>query len=159
MTDNRIDISITPAQVDSVLAALKTIEETIPGLIEQTPDQRKAMAHYSDKDLGYILKALSVAEQHPETLPPSFNLDEMRHDVDALQKLDVIVRALTRINGVYQDSLFAAGSESLGHERSIYQFVKTHNKLTGKLEDILAELSQHYARNKPAAKPDTPAAP
>lgn len=156
MPENRIDLTITQDQVDKVLAALKTIEEAIPGLIELTPEQRKGMARYSDKDLGFILKALSIAEQHPEILPPSFKLDEMRRDVDALQKLSTLFQAITRVAGIIGDSRYAAAGESQGHGRSVYQFVKTHNSLTGGLEDALDDLGKHFNRSKPA-KPDKPA--
>ncbi|CAG1020128.1 hypothetical protein MTYM_00076 [Methylococcales bacterium] len=149
MSENRIDLDVTQEQVDTILAALKTVEETIPGLIELTPDQRKGMARYSDKDLGFILKALSIAEQHPEILPPSFKLDEMRRDVDALQKLSTLFQALTRVTGIVGDSRYAAATESQGHGRSIYQFVKTHNNLTGERKTP----SPTSASTSPAASP------
>ena len=77
MTENRIDVAITQEQVDKVLRLFKEIEATLPGLIELTADQRQSMPRYSEKDLSFILKALAIAEQHPEILPPSFNLDEI----------------------------------------------------------------------------------
>ncbi|MFM8330137.1 MAG: hypothetical protein ACKN9T_00435 [Candidatus Methylumidiphilus sp.] len=156
MSENRIDLDLTQEQVDKVVAAFKTIEETLPGLIELTPEQRQAMPRYSDKDLAFILKAFTLAGQHPEIFPPSFSLDEMRRDVEALQKLDVILHTGHRVIGILEDSRFAAARESQSHGLTVYQFVKTHNALTGKLEDALADLSKHFARAKPA-KADKPA--
>ena len=155
MTENRIDVEITQEQVDRVLGLLKEIEASLPGLIELTADQRQSMPRYSEKDLSFILKALTLAEQHPEILPPSFNLDEMRRDVSALQGLDRILLDAHRVLGVLEDSRFAAARESQGHERSVYQFLKTHYALTGKLEDAVNEIAAHFARNKPP-KPDKP---
>ena len=155
MTENRIDVEITQEQVDRVLGLLKEIEASLPGLIELTADQRQSMPRYSEKDLSFILKALTLAEQHPEILPPSFNLDEMRRDVSALQGLDRILLDAHRVIGVLEDSRFAAARESQGHERSVYQFLKTHYALTGKLEDAVNEIAAHFARNKPP-KPDKP---
>ncbi len=155
MSENRIDLALAQEQVDKVLAGLKAIEDTLPGLIELTPEQRKGMSRYSERDLGFILKALDIAQQHPEILPPSFRLDAMKRDVDTLQKLDTLLRALPRLADKIGDSHFAAGSESEGHARSIYQFVKTHNSLTGGLEDALAELGKQFARK--SSKADKPA--
>ena len=155
MTENRIDVEITQEQVDRVLGLLKEVEASLPGLIELTAEQRQSMSRYSDKDLSFILKALAIAEQHPEILPPSFNLDEMRRDVSALQGLDRILLDAHRVIGVLEDSRFAAARESKGHERSVYQFLKTHYALTGKLEDAVNEIAAHFARNKPP-KPDKP---
>lgn len=156
MTENRIDTDIIQEQVDKVRILIKDIEAALPGLIELTPDQRQSMARYSEKDLPMILKAQTIAEQHPEILPPSFNLDEMRRDVHALQSLDNILLSARRLLGLLEDSRFAAARESLGHGRTIYQFVKTHNALTGKLEDAMNDLAAHFARAKPA-KSDKPA--
>lgn len=149
MTDNRIDVVITQEQVDKVLGLLKEIEATLPGLIELSPDQRRGMARYSEGDLSFILRALTIAEQHPEILPPSFNLDEMRHDVTALQFLDVVLHGARRVLGILEDSRFAASRESKGHGSSVYKFLQTHNALTGKLEDALNDLAEHFSHAKP----------
>jgi hypothetical protein len=156
MTENRIDVAITQEQVAQVVDLFKQIEAALPGLIELTAEQRQAMSRYSEKDLSFILKALTIAEHHPEILPPSFSLDEMRRDVSALQSLDTILLTAHRVLGILEDSRFAAARESLGHESSVHKFLKTHNALTGKLEDALAELDDHHARSK-SAKPDKPA--
>jgi hypothetical protein len=146
MPTNHIDAAITTTQVDQARNALRSLEAALP-FIDLTADQRQKMVRYSDKDLGYILKMLDVAEQHPEILPQGFDLEPMRRDVDALQKLGAVTRELTRVAGRLSDSLFAAGSESKGAANSVYQYLKAHNAVTGKLEDLLADVAQHYARS------------
>jgi hypothetical protein len=103
-------MSITQDQVDNLLATLKTIDASLPSLIKLTSDQRKNMAHYSDKELGFIEKTLQITEQHSEIYPANFNLDAMRRDIDTLQKLDSILYALVVLSGKFQDSRFAAAS-------------------------------------------------
>ena len=83
-------------------------------------------------------------------------LDEMHRNVSALQSLDSILLSAHRLIGILEDSRFAAARESKGHERSVYQFLKTHHALTGKLEDALNDIAAHFARSKPA-KTDKPA--
>jgi len=153
MAEHYLNMSITQDQVDTLLVTLKTIDTNLPSLIELTPDQRKAMAHSSDKDLGFIQKTLQLAEQHPEIFPANFNVSAMRRDVDTLQKLDTILYALVVLTGKFQDSRFAAGSQSLSQARTVYQFVKTHNQLTGRLEDAVADLAKQYAHSKPTKVP------
>ena len=153
MPTNHIDIAITQDQLDSVLAAVKALEAAAPFLIDLRSEQRKTMVRYSDKDLGFILKALAIAEQHPEILPPSFNLDAMRRDVDALNKLTTMLQGLTRITGLFEDSRYAAGSESEGHALTVYQFIKTHHALTGELEEAVADLGKQFARKPPKPAP------
>jgi hypothetical protein len=153
MSEQYLAMTITQEQVDTLLATIKTIDASLPSLIELTVDQRKSLPHYSDKELGFIHKTLQIAEQHPEIYPANFNLDIMRRDVDTLQKLDAILYAIVVLSGKLQDSRFAAASQSVTHARAVYQFVKTHNQLTGGLEDALADLSKQYAHSKPAKVP------
>ena len=155
MTEHYLAMSITQEQVDNLIATIKTIDASLPSLIELTSDQRNSMAHYSDKELGFIQKTLQIAEQHPEIYPANFNLDAMRRDVDTLQKLDSMLYALVLLSSKLQDSRFAAASQSISQARTIYQFVKTHNQLTGSLEDAVADLSKQYAHSKPVKEPTT----
>ena len=155
MTGIKIDLTVTQEQVEAVIDHLKKSDEVLPGLIDLTPEQRKSMAHYSDKDLPFIVKALAIAEQHPEILPPSIDLVAMRRNLNTLQNLDLILHVFTEVIGKLQDSRFYVGSISQGNGRSIYQFVKTHNALTGKLEDAMLELGKRYAHKTPP--PDKPA--
>jgi len=149
MSEHYLTMSITQVQVDNLLATIKTIDTSLPELIELTPDQRKGMSHYSDRELGFIQKTLQLAEQHPEIFPANFDVDAMRRDVDTLQKLDSMNYALEILQGKFHDSRFAAASQSVHQARTVYQFIKTHNQLTGALEDAVADLSKQYAHNKP----------
>jgi len=149
MNDYHLAMSITQAEVDTTLATIKTLNSSMPSLIELTPDQRKSMPHYSDKELGFIQKTQQIVDQHPEVLPANFNKEDMRRDIDTLQKLDTILYALVVLTGKFQDSRFAAASQSISQARTAYQFIKTHNQLTGSLEDAVADLSKQYAHSKP----------
>ncbi len=153
MNETHITLTVSPTQVDSILANLKAITDSLPDLIELNSDQRKSMAHYSDKDLGFIQKSLQIAEQHPEIFPSSFNLDSMQRDVDSLQKLNTLLHAIVLLSAKFQDSRFAAGNQSISQARTVYQFVKTHHKLTGTLEDAVANLAKQYRHTKTSKGP------
>jgi len=148
MIETHITMTISPPQVEAVLVNLKTITDSLPDLIELNADQRKSMAHYSDKDLGFIQKALQIAEQHPEIFPSSFKLEAMQRDVDTLQQLNILLHAVDLLSAKFQDSRFAAGNQSLSQARTVYQFVKTHHQLTGSLEDAVANLAKQYSHTK-----------
>lgn len=149
MIETHITMTISSPQVEAVLVNLKTITDSLPDLIELNADQRKSMAHYSAKDLGFIQKAMQIAEQHPEIFPSSFKLEAMQRDIVTLQQLNILLHAVDLMSTKFQDSRFAAGSQSLSQARTVYQFVKTHNQLTGSLEDAVADLAKQYAHNKP----------
>ena len=148
MNETHITMTINPPQVEAVLVNLKTITDILPDLIELNADQRKSMAHYSDKDLGFIQKAMQIAEQHPEIFPSSFTLQTMQRDVATLQQLNTLLHAVVLLSAKFQDSRFAAGNQSLSQARTVYQFVKTHHQLTGTLEDAVADLAKQYSHTK-----------
>lgn len=76
-------ISATLAQADreALLAAVATIKEKLPFLIDLTADERKALPKMGDKSRAFVSKALEVATQNPNFLPRSFDLGELRKDV------------------------------------------------------------------------------
>ena len=156
MLETHLTMTISPAQVEAVLVNLKTITDSLPELIELNTDQRKSMAHYSDKDLGFIQKAMQIAEQHPEIFPSSFKLESMQRDVTALQELNTLLHAVDLLSAKFQDSRFAAGNQSLSQARTVYQFVKAHHQLTGSLEDAVANLGKQYSHTKASKVADTP---
>ncbi len=49
MSENRLDLALAQEQVDKVLAGLEASEDSLPGLIELTPEQRKGMGRYSER--------------------------------------------------------------------------------------------------------------
>lgn len=51
--------------------------------------------------------------------------------------------------GKFQDSRFAAASQSISQARTVYQFRKTYNQFTGSLENAVADLSKQHANTKP----------
>jgi len=148
MIETHITMTISSPQVEAVLVNLKAITDILPDLIELNADQRKSMAHYSDKDLGFIQKAMQIAEQHPEIFPSSFKLEAMQRDVDTLEQLNTLLHAVDLMSAKFQDSRFAAGNQSLSLARTVYQFVKTHHQLTGTLEDAVANLAKQYSHTK-----------
>ena len=55
------------------------------------------MARLGDRNLAFARKALEIATQNPDFLPRSFDLDEMRRDLELFESLQPMLLALTRL--------------------------------------------------------------
>ena len=91
---NRISAALTQTDREAVMDAITTIKTRLPFLIDLTADERKALPKMGDKSRAFVSKALEVATQNPDFLPRSFDLEEMRKDVQLFEAMYPIVVAL-----------------------------------------------------------------
>jgi hypothetical protein len=159
MPDNRISAALTQADRQAVLAAVNTIREKLPFLIDLTPDERRTLLRMGDKSRGFVAQALTVAEQNEDILPRSFDVAEMRKDVDLLAALDPIMASLSQLSELVEDTYMAVGSEAYASALLVYQFARAAGKGAA-LDGALDALGQRFARKSKAAAgaqpPDKP---
>lgn len=107
MTTNQISAKLAQADRDAVMAAIATIKEKLPFLIDLTAEQRKSLPKMGDKSRAFVSKALEVATQNPDFLPRSFDLEEMRRDVELFESLYPVLLSLTQLQELVDDSCVA----------------------------------------------------
>ncbi len=146
-------ISATLAQTDreAVMSAVNTIKDSLPFLIDLTAEERKALPKMGDKSRAFVTKALEVATQNPDFLPRSFNLEEMRKDVQLFEAMYPIVVALTQLQELVDDTCLAAGSEAYAAALQVYNYAKASGQ-GGGLDGVVSELGQRFARKPRKAK-------
>lgn len=152
MNTNRIHATLAQESADAILAALGKIQEMLPFLIDLTPDERRSMAKFGEKNRSFVVKAEALAIQHPEILPRGFSLDEMKTDVTLVEQLYPIQLALTDLLGRIEDSYYAAGSEAYCAALQVYNYAKAAHVSTGALEAALGDLGRRFARRSHAAE-------
>jgi hypothetical protein len=154
MPANRVNATLSPEQAQVVQAALATLRANLPFLIDLTPDERKGMLKFGEKNRSFVAKAYAIAEQHPEILPGTFNLADLQADVGLVESLYPLLHSVTDLQGKLEDTYFAAGSEAYAGALLIYQYAKAANLATGILEDALDDLAKRFARRSayPASK-------
>jgi hypothetical protein len=69
MPTNRIDASFTSEQREKAKAALASLAESLPFLIDLGADERTTMLKFGEKNRSFVVKALAIAEAQPEMLP------------------------------------------------------------------------------------------
>jgi hypothetical protein len=160
MPDNRISATLSQADQQAVLAAIQTIRQKLPFLIDLTPEERRSLPRMGDRSRGFVAQALEIAAQNTDILPRSFDVDEMRKDVDLLAALSPVMTALSQLNELVEDTYMEVGSEAYMSGLLVYQFARSAGKGAA-LDNALDALGQRFARksrsaptgNTPPAKP------
>jgi hypothetical protein len=147
-------ISASLTQVDrmTVMNSIATIREALPFLIDLTAEERKALPKMGDKSRAFVSKALEVATQNPDFLPRSFDLEEMRRDVELYEALYPIVIALSQLQELLSDTQVTVGSEAYAAALQVYNYAKASGGGAG-LDGMVDELGQRFARKSRKPKP------
>ncbi len=153
MPANRINATFPTEQRERAQAALATLAETLPFLIDLSSDERAGMPRFGDRSRGFVSKALTIAEAHPEILPVSFRVDDFRTDVQLVEGLYPLRNAVETLLGRITDTWFAAGSEAYAAALLVYQYAKIHHLASGALEESLDDLGRRFARRSSKATP------
>jgi hypothetical protein len=158
MPDNRISASLSQADRQAVLDAINTIRTKLPFLIDLSPEERRSLPRMGDKSRGFVAQALEVAEQNPDILPRSFDVAEMRKDVELLAALSPVLAALAQLNELVDDTVMAVGSEAYAAALLLYQFARAAGKGSA-LDTALDSLGQRFARKSTPRAPSDKTTP
>jgi hypothetical protein len=152
MPENRVSAQLGEAERQAVFAAIETIRQKLPFLIDLTPEERRALPKMGDKSRGFVTQALEVATLNPDMLPRSFDVGEMRNDVDLLNALTPVVSALAQLHELVEDTYIAVGSDAYGAALMVYQSARAAGKGSGldSALDILGQRFTRKSRNTPA---------
>lgn len=145
MSSNRVSASLSLSDRDAVMSAIATIKETLPFLIDLTVEERKALPKMGDKSRAFVSKALEVATQNPDFLPRSFDLEEMRRDVELFESMYPVVMAMMQLQELLDNTYMTVGSEAYAAALSVYNYAKASGQGAG-LEVVVDELGQRFAR-------------
>ena len=154
MSENRISAQLSNADQAAVLAAINTIRQKLPFLLDLTPEERRSRPRMGDKSRAFVAQALNIAEQNADILPRSFDVAEMRKDVELVQALDPLLPALAQLQELVEDTYIAVGSEAYTAALAVYQYAKASGKGAA-LDNLLDALGQRFARKTAANKPKT----
>jgi hypothetical protein len=155
MPDNRISASLSQADLQAVMAAIGTIREKLPFLVDLSPEERRTLPRMGDRSRGFVTQAFEIASQNSDILPRSFDLEEMRKDVEMLAALSPVITALAQLNELVDDTYMAVGSEAYTAALSVYQYARAAGKGAA-LDGALDALGQRFARKSRGSSPQTP---
>lgn len=152
MSDNRISASLAQADRDAVIKAIATIREKLPFLVDLTTEERRSLPKMGDKSRAFVSKALEVATQNQDFLPRSFDLEEMRRDVEMFEALYPLLLSLNQLQELMDDTYVAVGSEAYAAALLVYNYAKASGKGAG-LDAVVDEMGRRFARKSRSVQP------
>jgi hypothetical protein len=154
MPYTNIDAEITDAQRSAVFAAIATIEQNLAFLVNLTPQERQALPKMGNATQTFVAKALEIAANNPQFVPPYVDLAAMRKDYDLSVRLQGIEMQLASLLEKASDTAMAAGSEAFVTALTLYNSLKAAAKVNVPGANALAsELGERFAQ---ASTPSTP---
>ncbi|MBD2437193.1 hypothetical protein [Nostoc sp. FACHB-110] len=152
MPEVKVSAKLSSADREAVMQAIATIKDKLPFLVDLTTEERKSLPKLGDKSRAFVSKALEIAAQNPDFLPRSFDVDEMRRDIELFEALYPILLSLTQLQELVDDTSVAVGSEAYAAGLLVYNYAKASGKGAG-LETMVDDLGRRFARKAKKVQP------
>lgn len=154
MSQDRVSGSLSADDRAAILEAIGAARARMPFLIDLTPDENRSLLRIGDKTEAFVRRALDVAERNPEMLPGSFDLEEMRADVDLYFQLQAVDWALTQFKELVSDTAGAVGEDAYRSALEIYNYAKLGS--AEGLDELRELMRRRFNRSgsRSAAAPD-----
>jgi len=122
--ENKVSVTISEAAITAITAAIATINQNLPVLINLTPDERQALPKMGDKTVAFVNKSFDYAKLNPRVVPTFLDMAEFGKDVNAVNVLRRVLIPLTQLYEKLDDTTLEAGSEALTAALIFYNAVK-----------------------------------
>ncbi|MBD1916107.1 MULTISPECIES: hypothetical protein [Cyanophyceae] len=151
MSINRISSNLSVTDQHEVMDLIAQINQKLSFLIDVGPQERRSMTKLGDRNRAFTRKALEIATQTPDFLPRSFDITEMRRDLELFEALQPMLLALTRLRELVDDTAVAAGDEAYRAALEVYRYAKANGSVAG-LDDLIDEMGRRFAQQGSRAK-------
>lgn len=153
---NRIDAVLTPEKAKEIIDAVLGFETELPFLTDQSREEIAELPKMGDRGLPFVMDSLTLGEQDDSFLPRSFDVEKMRKDVDLLQQLPPLIRAVEHFLELLKDTKILVESDAFAAALEIYAAAQR----SGNGEALTASLKamgRRFDRNpKPKEEPENP---
>jgi hypothetical protein len=151
MSYQNITATLSEADVQEIKAALQTIEQKLPFLINLTTEERRRLYKMGAKSLTFVNNSLTAAQSNRDILPATFDLEEFARDYQLSAALTDIFFGLQQLSEKVDDTLMAVSSEAMSSSLTVYDYVKTAAKKTPGLKTLADQLGDRFKaiRTKP----------
>ncbi len=160
MSENRISLKFTEAEITQINAAIQTLVSLLaPKLIALNAADKKRLSKISDDSIPFNEKVAQYVVSNPEFVPMFRTVDEFLTDFSAFRELRGFIRLLEQVFGNMQDTSMLAGSEADEFARAYYGAVGQAAKMgVPNAQAIYDDLSVRYEAqraNRPKKPPTT----
>jgi len=146
MLENKIDVVVTDENKTAVANAVQAVHDALPFLLDLTPDERRKMLVLGDRSVAFVNKALELADLNSDFLPGSFNVEEMRKDVNLYNDLRAIRASIVSLQELMEDTIMQAGNEAYSAALVVYHYAKSTRMHAEGLDELVDEMSKRFHR-------------
>ncbi len=125
ITNNRLNVTATEAQITAVKDALLTIATNLPFLIGLTAEERTALPSMDVNNKAFTEDAVNGAVNNPTLIPAYVNITHLQNDLTLFTQLDEVLTLARQLCERIEDTKILAGSEAYNAARIFYQAVKS----------------------------------
>jgi hypothetical protein len=154
MDPNLVNAVLSADDQQVILAALNTVLQKLPFLLDLTTEQRVTIPKLGDKTEAFVRKAVEIAVQNPNMFATAF-LDEMQKDANLLDALAPIRVAIDALHKKIDDTTMQVGAEAFAAARTVYTVTKSPFG-NAVFREASADLGQRYGRSKKAKAAPAP---
>ena len=161
MPYTNIDAYISEANRTTILQSLGLISSTLPFLVNLTPAERQALPKMGNLTQSFVSKALEIAANNSQFVPPYVDVDAMRKDYELAVAMQAIEMQTASLLEKLYDTRLAAGSEAYVTALTIYNSLKAASKINAPgAKALVAELSERFdiiTQSETSEAPPSPA--
>lgn len=149
MSQNLIDLDLSPESLAAITAAVTTLETQLAGLVALQPAQRRNLTKMGDKSEAFCRQAVTAFAENPGVLPRNFDLEGFQRDMATLDALRPTMIRMERLHERLTDTQTALGSDLMTNALEGYAVLKVAGKGEG-LDSLRKMLSARFNRSRPA---------
>ena len=148
LTNNRINLSMTAAQVTGVKTAFTAIQTNTPFAVSLTTDERILLPKIDVSNKAFTEDAINAAVNNAAMLPGYFNTASMQTDLVLFSQLDELLGIARQIVERLEDTLILAGSESYVAALTSYKlFISAADAGVVGADAIVDQLKKRFLNN------------
>lgn len=157
-SDNRISITITPAQLDAVNAAAMALEAALSGLTTNLGEEdKKRLPKIGDKTLAFDEKCKAYMADRPDLVPAFTDMAEVQTDRDLIAALLPFLRQLEPIVSDLENTILLAYSDLYVADLAFYQNVKqAARRGVNGADAIYGDLKERFPGRPRSEEPPAP---
>ncbi len=148
MENDRIHAAISSADMEVIIQSLGAVKSKLNFLISLTPQEKKALFKMGNAFKPFVQMAIQTAEQYPQIISPSIDVNELKKDYELYNNLTLIFTQLSEIFEGVDNSLTASGSDCLSSSLDIYGEVKANRAKIAGLNAVYEEMKPFFKRSK-----------
>jgi hypothetical protein len=156
LSNNRVNITATPAQVTEVKTAFQTILNNFPFLVGLTAEERKSLQTIDVGNKVFTEDALNAAVNNKALVPAYVSVEALQNDFALFIQLDEISGMANQLCQRLEDTKMLAGSEAYQVALTLYRaFGTAANAGEPGAATVVEQLKKRFPSNSGSATSKT----